>query len=45
MSIGPRIIEMIFFKVKLTFEIFTVSGQQHSFSTHERVFLGRCQSF
>ena len=23
----------------------TVRGQQHSFSTHERVFLGKCQSF
>ena len=34
-----------FFKVKLTFEMLTVRGQQHSFSTHERVFLGKCQSF
>ena len=28
-----------------TFEMLTVHGQQHSFSTHERVFLGKCQSF
>ena len=34
-----------FFKVKLTFEMLTVRGQQHSFSTHERVFLWKCQSF
>ena len=27
------------FEVKLTFEMLTVRGQQHSFSTHERVFL------
>ena len=27
-----------FFKVKLTFEMLTVRGQQYSFSTHERVF-------
>ena len=33
------------FKVKLTFEMLTVRGQQHSFSTHERVFLWKCQSF
>ena len=33
-----------FFKVKLTFEILAVRGQQHSFLTHERVFLGRCQT-
>ena len=32
------------FEVKLTFEMLTVRGQQHSFSTHERVFLGKCQS-
>ena len=30
------------FEVKLTFEMLTVRGQQHSFSTHERVFLGKC---
>ena len=35
----------IFFEVKLTFEMLTVRGQQHSFSTHERVFLWNCQSF
>ena len=33
------------FEVKLTFEMLTVRGQQHSFSTHERVFLWKCQSF
>ena len=27
------------FEVKLTFKMLTVCGQQHSFSTHERVFL------
>ena len=34
-----------FFKVKLTFEMLAVHGQQHSFSTHERVFLWKSQSF
>ena len=29
----------ILFEVKLTFEMLTVRGQQHSFSTHERMFL------
>ena len=33
------------FEVKLTFEILTVEVQQHSFSTHERVSLWKCQSF
>ena len=33
------------FEVKLTFEMLTVRGQQHSFSTQERVFLWKCQSF
>ena len=33
------------FEVKLTFEKFTVHGQQHSFSTHGWVFLWKCQSF
>ena len=33
------------FEVKLTFEMLTVLGQQHSFSTHERIFLWKCQSF
>ena len=33
------------FEVKLTLEMLTVHGQQHSFSTHERVFLRKCQSF
>ena len=31
--------------VKLTFEMLTVHGQQHSFLTYERVFLWKCQSF
>ena len=30
--------------MKLAFEMLTVRGQQHSFSTHERMFLGKCQS-
>ena len=34
-----------YFEVKLTFEMLTVRGQQHSFSTHERMFLWKCQSF
>ena len=34
-----------YFEVKLTFEMLTVRGQQHSFSTHERVFLWKCQRF
>ena len=34
-----------FFKVNLTFEMLTVHGQQHSFSTHEQMFLWKCQSF
>ena len=29
----------------LTFEMLTVRGQQHSFSTHERMFLWKCRSF
>ena len=28
---------------ELTFEMLTVRGQQHSFSTHERMFLWKCQ--
>ena len=35
---------VIIFAVKLTFEMLTVRGQQHPFSTHERVFLWKCQS-
>ena len=31
--------------LKLAFEMLTVRGQQHSFSTHERMFLWKCQSF
>ena len=34
-----------FCKEKLTFGMLTVRGQQHSFSTHERMFLWKCQSF
>ena len=33
------------FEVKLTSDMLTVHGQQHSFSTHERMFLWKCQSF
>ena len=33
------------FKVKLTFELLIVHGQQHSFSTHQWMFLWKCQSF
>ena len=33
------------FEVKLTFEMLTAHGQQHSFWTHERMFLWKCQSF
>ena len=35
----------LFSEVKLTFEMLTVRGQHHSFSTHERIFLWKCQSF
>ena len=34
-----------YFEVKLTFEMLTVGGQQHSISTHERMFLWQCQNF
>ena len=34
-----------YFEVKLTFEMLTVHGQQHSFSTHEYMLLWKCQSF
>ena len=34
-----------FFLIKLTFDMLTVRGQQHSFSTHERMFLWKCQDF
>ena len=33
------------FEVKLTFEMLAAHGQQHTFSTHERIFLWKCQSF
>ena len=39
-----KLIKFIF-EVKLTFQMLTVCWQQHSFSTHERMFLGRCRSF
>ena len=35
----------IYFEVKLTFEMLAVRGHKHSYSTHERVFLWKCQSF
>ena len=41
----PHIVFGDIFEVKLTFEMFTVRGQQHSFSTHERVLFWKCQSF
>ena len=34
-----------YFEVKLTFEMLTVRGQQHSWSTHARAFFWKCQSF
>ena len=37
--------EYIIFEEKWTFEMLTVCGQQHSFSTHDRVFFWKCQSF
>ena len=36
---------MSYFWTKLTFEMLTVRGKQHSFSTHERMFMWKCQSF
>ena len=33
------------FDIKVTFEMLTARGQQHSFSTHERMFLWKYQSF
>ena len=39
------LVSLIFFKVKFTFEMLTLRGQQHSISTHERMFLWKCQSF
>ena len=33
------------FEIKLTLEILTVRRQQHSFSTHKRMFFWKCQSF
>ena len=33
------------FEVKLTFDMLTVRAQQHSFSTHKRMFFWKCQSF
>ena len=35
----------IFFKVKLTFQMLTLCGQQHSFSTHKRLCMWKWQSF
>ena len=36
---------MDIFEVKLIFEMSAVRGQQHSNSTHERMFLWKCRSF
>ena len=36
---------LLSYQGKLTFEMITVRGQQHSFSTHERLFLWKCQRF
>ena len=41
----PLLALKYFFNVKLTFEMVTVRGQQHTFSTHERMFLRKCQRF
>ena len=38
-------IRLVILEVKLTFELLTVRERQHSFSTHERAFLWKCQSF
>ena len=38
-------VQIYTYEVKTTFELFTVHRQQHSFSTHERMFLWKCQSF
>ena len=44
-SFTPDIYLYCIFEVKSTFELWTVCGQQHLFSTHERMFLWKCQSF
>ena len=36
---------IVIFEVKLTFERLTAHGQQYSFSTHERMFMWKCQSY
>ena len=33
------------YEVKITFEMLTVRGHQHSFSTQDRTFFWKCQSF
>ena len=43
LNTGSGVIDI--FEVKLTFELLTMRGQQHSFSTRERMFLWKCQSF
>ena len=43
LNTGPGGIDIS--KVKLTFEMLTVCGQQHSVLTHERMFLWKCQRF
>ena len=35
----------VIFRVKLTFELLTVLRQQHSISTHERMFVWKCRRF
>ena len=42
---GEHVVSDILFEVKLTFDMLTVLGQQHSFSTHEQMFLWKCQKF
>ena len=45
-SISSIVMEKVsLFFLKLTFHMLTVSGQQYTFSTHERMFLWNYQSF
>ena len=43
--LSPPSLQWCLFEVKLTFEMLTVRGRQHSFSTHEWMFLWKCQRF
>ena len=43
-SMNGKLHPIYIFEVKLLFEMLTVRGKRH-FSTHERVFLWKCQSF